>query len=197
MNWRKCVHGHYRCRANFDCCGLWWKALLCSLNLVRNYLPVCPMYVFPQSGHVSLYTLDCLYLSCSGGDWDKCFHMLLLVRKATLMFVCLNSFVMKVVSLPVYVNVHQYLLLAVECCVCGIRLVWGVWICDVVRVCVECFLLEGWICKWKALLCSMSVWYFLPLGTLLSVGYMYSAGYVEIWQQHICVVSDGWRWMGW
>jgi len=49
--------------------------------------------------------------------------MLLLVRKATLMFVCLNSFVMKVVSLPVYVNVHQYLLLAVECCVCGIRLV--------------------------------------------------------------------------
>ena len=72
-----------RCRANFDCCGLWWKALLCSLNLVRNSLSVCPMYIFPQSGHVNLYTPDCLYLSCSVGVWDKCFHMLLMVRKAT------------------------------------------------------------------------------------------------------------------
>jgi len=62
---------------------------------------------------------------------------------------------MKVVSLPVYVNVHQYLLLVVECCVCGIRLVRDVWICDIVCVCIGCFLLAGWVCKWKALLCSM------------------------------------------
>jgi hypothetical protein len=83
-----------RCRANLDCCGLWWKALLCSLNLVWNLLSVCPMYAFPQSGHVSLYTPDCLYLSRTGGGWDTCSHMLLLVRNAILIFVCLKSFVM-------------------------------------------------------------------------------------------------------
>jgi hypothetical protein len=75
--------------------------------------------------------------------------------KATLMFVCLNSFVTKVVSLPVYVNAHQYLLLEVVCCVCGVRLIRGVWFCDIIRVCIKCFFLDGWVCKWNALLYSM------------------------------------------
>jgi len=137
---------------------LLWVVVKGSFMFVKPdmvFPTVCPMYIFPQSGHVNLYTPDCLYLSCSVGVWDKCFHMLLLVWKATLMFVCLNSFVTKVVSLPVYVNVHQYLLLEVVCCVCGVWLIRGVWFCDIIRVCIKCFFLDGWVCKWNALLYSM------------------------------------------
>jgi hypothetical protein len=53
------------------------------------------------------------------------------------------------------VNVHQYLLTAVECCACGVWLVRGVWFCVIIRVCIKCFFLEGWVCKWNALLYSM------------------------------------------
>jgi hypothetical protein len=58
------------------------------------YVARLPYVCFPQSGHVSLHTPDCLYLSCTGGGWDRSFHMLLLVRNAILTFVCLKSFVM-------------------------------------------------------------------------------------------------------
>jgi len=34
-----------------------------SLNRIAKFLPVCPTYVFLQSGHVSLYTPNLVYLS--------------------------------------------------------------------------------------------------------------------------------------
>jgi len=43
----------------FLCLGV----ILCSLNLVLKFYPVCPMYAFTQSGHISLYTPDCVNLS--------------------------------------------------------------------------------------------------------------------------------------
>ena len=39
------------------------NAALCSLNLVRKLLPVCPTYALLQSGQLSLYTPECMYLS--------------------------------------------------------------------------------------------------------------------------------------
>jgi hypothetical protein len=40
------------------------KAFLCSLKHVAKFLPVCPTYAFPHSGHVNLYTPDheCTYI---------------------------------------------------------------------------------------------------------------------------------------
>ena len=43
-----------RCWANFDFLS-YLKSLMCSLNQVLNDLPVCPVYIFLQSGQVSWY----------------------------------------------------------------------------------------------------------------------------------------------
>jgi hypothetical protein len=39
------------------------NAALCSLNLIKKFLPVCPTYALLQLGQLSLYTPDCVYLS--------------------------------------------------------------------------------------------------------------------------------------
>jgi len=56
-------------------------------------------------GHVSLYIPESVNLSVVCCLCSNLFPMVLLVRNAILMFVCLKMFVINVVSLPVYVNV--------------------------------------------------------------------------------------------
>ena len=81
-------------------------------------LPVCPMYALPQSGHVSLYTPDCESISVLCCLCDSSVCMELLVRNAIFMLVFLNRWVMKLVSLPMYVKM-AHLGVGVCVCVCG------------------------------------------------------------------------------
>ena len=78
---------------------------MCSLNLVLNALPVCPVYFILQSGQVSWYTPHFSYVGwgffCSQ---FKCLLIVLLVEKVTFTLVCLKSFMMNLVSFPTYVN---------------------------------------------------------------------------------------------
>jgi hypothetical protein len=87
-----------KCLAKLELWLLVLNAFLCSLNLAKKLLPFCPTYVLLQSGHVSLYTPDRVYLSgayclCVSSDW------MVFVRSVILRSVFLNRFVMKVVSL--------------------------------------------------------------------------------------------------
>ena len=52
-----------RCWANLDVWLLVRNACLCSLKRTAKFLPVCPTYALLHTGHVSLYTPDCVYLS--------------------------------------------------------------------------------------------------------------------------------------
>jgi len=88
------------CLAKFDVWLFVLKAFLCSLNLTAKLLPVFPTYALLQSGHVSLYTPDCVYLSdvcclCINSLW-----MVVLIHSAIPRLVFLNRFVIKVVSFP-------------------------------------------------------------------------------------------------
>jgi len=56
------------------------KALLCSLNLVLKSRPDCTMYAIPQSGHVCLYTPECVNISWECGFCVTWCSSLLLVR---------------------------------------------------------------------------------------------------------------------
>ena len=86
------------------------NAFLCSLNLCVKLLPVCPTYALLQSRHVSLCALDLLYLSRVWGFGISRFWRVLLVCNVILSSVVLKRFVIKVVSLPVYVKgAHLYL----------------------------------------------------------------------------------------
>ena len=116
----------FRCVPLFCSCSicmvLWlddWlavlNAFLCSLKCVSKFLSVCPMYALPQSGHVSLYTPDCESISVLCCLCDSSVCMELLVRNAIFMLVFLNRWVMKLVSLPMYVKMAH---LGVGVCVC-------------------------------------------------------------------------------
>ena len=68
-----------------------------SLNLVKKFLPVCPTYTLLQSGQLSLYTPDCVYLSVlfvSCLLFMSMFWIELLVHIAISNSVFLNKFVM-------------------------------------------------------------------------------------------------------
>ena len=52
-----------RCFAKFEVWPFVLNVTLCSLNHAKIFLPVCPTYTSLQSGHVSLYTPDCVYVS--------------------------------------------------------------------------------------------------------------------------------------
>jgi len=79
-------------------------AFLCSLNLCVKHRPVCPTYGLLQSGDVSLYAPDLLYLSRVWGFVISSFWSVLLVRRVILMSAFLKMFVIKLVSLPKYVK---------------------------------------------------------------------------------------------
>jgi len=53
---------------------------MCSLNRILKLLLVCPMYAFLQSGHVSLYAPDLVYLSIV---WYLCVSVLWIVFTLT------------------------------------------------------------------------------------------------------------------
>ena len=80
------------------------NAFLCSLNLCVKLCLICPIYALLQSGHVSLYAPDLLYLSRVWGFGISSFCSVLLARMVILMSAFLSMFVMKVVSLPKYVK---------------------------------------------------------------------------------------------
>ena len=88
------------------------KACLCSLNLSMKLRTVCPTYTLLQSGHVSLYAPERVYFSVGWGLGISCRWMVLFMRRAILRSVFFNRLVMKVVSLPMYVNgTHLYVVL--------------------------------------------------------------------------------------
>ena len=80
------------------------NAFLYSLNICVKQRSVCPTYALSQSGHVSLYAPDLLYLSRVWGFGISRFWSVLLVRRVILLSVFLKMFVIKVVSLPKYVK---------------------------------------------------------------------------------------------
>ena len=80
------------------------NAFLCSLNLCVKHSTVSLTYALLQSGHVSLYAPDLLYLSQVWGFVISRFWSVLLVRRVILMSAFLKMFVIKVVSLPKYVK---------------------------------------------------------------------------------------------
>jgi hypothetical protein len=84
---------------------LYKKARLCSLNPVLKSRPVCPTYALLQSRHVRLYTPDSVNLLGICVWQFKCASKPLLVQQAMFRSVCLNNFVMYLVSLPTYVKV--------------------------------------------------------------------------------------------
>jgi hypothetical protein len=73
------------------------NAYLCPLNLIVKLRLL-------QSGHISLYAPECVYLS-GGWCWGiSSLWIVLVVHQATFRSVFLNKLVMNVVSLPIYVN---------------------------------------------------------------------------------------------
>ena len=80
------------------------NTFLCSLNLYVKLRPACPTYILLQSGHVSVYAPDLLYLSTVWGFGISSFWRVLLVRSVILRSAFLKRFVIKVVSLPMYVK---------------------------------------------------------------------------------------------
>ena len=80
------------------------NAFLCSLNLCVKLRPVCPIYALLQSGYVSLYAPDLLYLSRVWCFGVSSFCSVLLALMVILMLAFLDMFVMKVVSLRKYVK---------------------------------------------------------------------------------------------
>ena len=91
---------------------------LCSRNLLAKLRPVCPTYVLPQSGHVSLYTPNREYKSVFYFLRVKRFCMELLVRNEIFKSAFLNRFVIKVVSLPMYVKVAHFCVVGRVCVFC-------------------------------------------------------------------------------
>jgi hypothetical protein len=86
------------------------KSLKCFWALVLKGLPVCPVYFILQSGQVSWYMLLLSYLLWS----VPCFvarrlPIVLSVVNVTFTSVFLKSFVMNLVSFPVYVNFAHFL----------------------------------------------------------------------------------------
>jgi hypothetical protein len=105
------------CCANFDLLLLYLKSLRCSWYLTLKGLPVCPVYFMLHSGHVSWYTPLLSYALCGVSCFvARRFSIVLFVVKAMITFVSLNSFVMNLVSFPMYVNLaHLHFRLSCFC----------------------------------------------------------------------------------
>jgi hypothetical protein len=94
---------------------LYLKSRRCSWNLTLNGLPVCPVYFILHSGHVSWYILRLSYVFCGVScSIARRFSIVLSVVNAISTSVFLNSFVIHLVSFPVYVNL-AYLCLRMSC----------------------------------------------------------------------------------
>ena len=84
------------------------ESVLCPLNHVAKFLPVCPTYAFPQSGYVNLYNPDCECMSVIRCLCISSFCIMLLDLNAIFTLVFLNRLVMKVVSFPTHVIVAHF-----------------------------------------------------------------------------------------
>jgi len=97
--------------ANFDLLLPYLKSPRCTWNLVLKVLPVCPVYFILHVGQVSWCMPHLSYLFWAGSCYvDKSLSIVLPVVKAILRFVCLNSFVISLVSFPTYVNFTHFTL---------------------------------------------------------------------------------------
>ena len=102
------------------------NACLCSLNLSKKLLPVCPTYALLQSWHVNLYAPDCEYLSVTWCFGMSNFWMVLLIHSEFFKSVFLNRFVMNLVSLLKYV-MEAHLCVVVPVCPSEVVVV-GLWV---------------------------------------------------------------------
>jgi hypothetical protein len=91
------------------------KSCRCSWTLTLNALPVCPVYFILHSGHVSWYIPLLSYVFCGVSCFiARRFSIVLSVVNAIFTSVFLNSFVINLVSFPVYVNL-AHLCLRLSC----------------------------------------------------------------------------------
>jgi len=81
MGLKECVCS-IKCLAKLDDWLAVLNAFLCSVKRVTKFLPVCPTYAFPQSGHVNLYTPDCECISVFCCLCDSSVGMELLILNA-------------------------------------------------------------------------------------------------------------------
>ena len=98
MGPKECVCS-VRCLAQFEFWLFVLNVALRSLNLVKKFLPVCPTYTLLQSGQLSLYTPDCVYLSVLFVTcflFTSIFWVELLVCIAIFRSACLNKFVVQI-----------------------------------------------------------------------------------------------------
>ena len=95
--------------ANFDLLLPYLKSPMCSWNLVLKVLPVCPVYFILHVGQVSWYVPHLSYLFWAGLCYvDKSLSIVLPAVKTILRIVCLNSFVISLVSFPTHVNFAHF-----------------------------------------------------------------------------------------
>jgi hypothetical protein len=83
-------------------------ACVCSLYLVRNFLPVCPTYSSWHLFHFIWYMPLLLYMSVVLSLGRRWFCNVFLVLYDMRRSVFFNSLVMVFVSLPAYVNVDHF-----------------------------------------------------------------------------------------
>jgi len=99
-----------RCWANFDLFFPYLKSLKCSWNLILKGLSVCPVYFILQWGHVSWYMPLLSYLLWSAPYFvARRLSIVLSVVNVILTSVFLKSFVINLVSFPIYVNFVHFL----------------------------------------------------------------------------------------
>jgi hypothetical protein len=117
---------------------LFLTACMCSLYLLWNVLPVCPMYFSGQSRLFIWKMSLLLYLSVCG--W--CFTMFCIVfciLNDIIIWVFLNSFVISHVSFPLYVKVANFVFHRCESmsvfCFCGARCFMTFYIIVIVMQC--------------------------------------------------------------
>jgi len=170
-----------RCLAYLDEWLLFLKAFMCSWNRIVKFLPVCPTYSFLQSGHVSLYTPDRVYLSVVWVLRVSALRMVFTVRMRFLGRFFWTYWWWRLSLFPRMWMWPICVLLLV--CSTGVSLDWG------------CVVLAGGsgrsCCAWCSGWCSPLVCIRLLVGRMCLV---YCRG---ISQRRICVGWGGLMCMGW
>ena len=166
------------------------NAFLCSLNLCVKLCPICPTHALLQSGHVSLYALDVLCLSRVWGFGINSFWRVLLVRSVILSSAFLKSFVIKVVSLPMYVK-GAHFCVVITVFWLGVMVVclgWGLCVCVDREPIVQHDVVDGvqffFVFVILQVVCVQSVIQ-IPFGSVLELGWVVQG----IWDNAVC---EGW-----
>jgi hypothetical protein len=104
------------CYANLELGLLVFIAWMCSLKLVRKFLPVWPEYFNGQLLYFRWWVPLSLKVSAMCFSILDNFSIVLVILKDVSIFVFLNSLVMILVSFPVYVMVAHFCLFSVMFC---------------------------------------------------------------------------------